>query len=307
MTSAIDQHRSRQQGTATILELPAGTALDQDAVRERAITTLEGGGVVYLPQGGFELSAREKQLVADASVMLPTKKERESRNGRPTVVYDPDRGHILHARMKGEPRAELEALMARYTQWADGLVRTLFPSYSADLVVDRLTYRPCERSKVQGLHVDASYGRPTEGRSMLRVFCNINPQGRPRVWHVGESFEPFVSRYLPTARIRPESRIESLLGKLGITRGKRTAYDRLMEDLRARGKKDDRYQSDGPRRVVEFPTGAVWIAITDLVMHAAVSGQHSFDQTFFVPIRAMRSPANSSLAILERLTGQSLA
>lgn len=295
-------------GTAAILELhPPGDDLDDAGLHARAIETLEGGGVVYLPDGGFHLTEREKALVANASVMLPTRKERESRNGRPTVVFDPEVGHILRARISGQPRADLEALMSRYCDWAASLIRRLFPRYADDLVVDRLTYRPCERSKVQGLHVDASYGRPTEGRAMLRVFCNINPDGRPRVWHVGESFEPFVKRYLPTARLRRESRLEALLARLGVTHGKRTAYDRLMEDLRGQGKKDEAYQAEGPQRVVEFPTGAVWIAITDLVMHAAVSGQHSLDQTFFVPIRAMRCPENSSLAILERLTGQELS
>ena len=245
-------------------------------------------------------------LVADAAVTLPTRRERESRNGRPTVIYDPARGHILRTRISGPERNELEAMMARYSDWAAALVAELLPAYTGKLVRDRLTYRPCERADAQGLHVDASYGRPTEGRGMLRVFCNINPGGRPRVWRVGETFEPFARRFVPTARPPRTSRVESVLARLGVTKGRRTAYDRLMADIRGQAKKDEDYQENAPQRVVSFPPGAAWIAITDLVLHGASSGQHSLDQTFFLPAEAMDEPGRSSLRILERLSGYSL-
>jgi hypothetical protein len=298
---------TRADGTAGILELGPTANLDDPSVRERAIHALERGGIIHLPLAGFALTARERAQVADASVTLPTRRERESRNGRPTVIFDPDVGHILRARMHGAPRAELEALMARYCNWATSLVGRLFPRYTSRLVVDRLTYRPCERTAAQGLHVDSSYGRPTEGRAMLRVFCNINPDGIPRVWHVGEAFEPFAKRYLAATALRRTSMLEDVMARLGFTYGRRTPYDHLMEDLRGQAKQDAGYQAECPRRVVEFSQGSAWIAITDLVMHAAVSGQHSFDQSFFVPVEAMRSPECSSLAILERLTGVPLA
>jgi hypothetical protein len=196
--------------------------------------------------------------------------------------------------------------MARYSDWAESLVCDLFPGYAGKIDRDRLTYRPCERIDPQGLHVDASYGRPTEGRGMLRVFCNINPTGQARVWRVGETFEPFARRFLPTAKPPRTSRIEGLLGRMGLTKGRRTAYDRLMADIRGQVKRNEEYQRSGPQREVSFPSGSVWIAITDLVLHAAMSGQHSFDQTFFLPAAAMSEPALSSLRILEQLGGYSL-
>jgi 3-deoxy-D-manno-oct-2-ulosonic acid (Kdo) hydroxylase len=76
--------------------------------------------------------------------------------------------------------------------------------------------------------------------------------------------------------------------------------------LRRLGKHNEDYQRDAPRRIVEFPAGACWIAITDLVLHGALSGQHSLDQTFFLPAAAMRDPSRSSLRILERLSGRRL-
>ena len=141
---------------------------------------------------------------------------------------------------------------------------------------------------------------------MLRVFCNINPLQRPRSWRIGETFEPFARRFVPTAKVRPVSRFDTFLARVGITKGNRTAYDRLMADIRGQAKRDKAYQSRSPQKVVHFPTGAAWVAITDLVLHGAVSGQHSLDQTFFLPPQTMRHPERSSLRILERLTGRPL-
>jgi len=42
------------------------------------------------------------------------------------------------------------------------------------------------------------------------------------------------------------------------------------------------------------------------VLHGAISGQHSLDQTFFLPTAAMHDPSRSSLRILERLSGHRL-
>jgi len=299
MSSASDE-------AARVVEIDSRARRNSHEVRALALETLEGGGIVLL-RDGFQLTRRERELVADASVTLPTRKERESRNGRPTVIFDPDRGKILHTRMRNPERRELEAMMARFGEWAETLVHELFPGYAAALVRDRVTFRPCERANPQALHVDASYGRPTEGRGMLRVFSNINPGDHVRVWQVGEGFEPFVRRFLPATKPKNVGLTDRLLARLGVTHGLRTNYDLLMEALRAQAKSDETYQSVAPRRVVEFPAGSAWIAITDLLLHGAISGQHSLDQTFFLPPTAMQRPERSSLRILEHLSGRALA
>lgn len=293
--------------TAELMEIDAATELTSPEVQANVLHTLENGGIIYLPKSGFELSEREREMILDSSVTLPTRRERESRNGRPTVIYDPEQAKILSNRIRQPARREFELMMARYSDWTEKLLARLLPSYAPSLVIDRLTFRPCERAKPQGLHVDASYGRPTEGRGMLRVFCNINPTGRPRVWQVGEHFEAFANRYLGSAKIRKTHPVEKLMAGLGIVNGRRTAYDHLMADIRGQGKRDEAFQADSPQRVVEFPVGSAWIAITDLVLHGARSGQYSLDQTFFVPASCMAEPEKSSLRILERLSGESLA
>jgi hypothetical protein len=297
-----------------LLTLDENVDLSTPEVRREALATVEGGGVVFLPKSGFQLTPRERELLADTKRFLA--KEPKKRNGRPTIVFDPARGRILKhfamvdgkiafAHIRSEARPELEAMMARFAIWADGLVAKLFPSYHAAMVRSRITYRPNARESTQPLHVDSSYGFPTQGRSMFRLFCNIDPENRPRIWQVGEPFQSFVARYMPSVHVQKPGWSASLLSQLGIV-GPKTAYDQVIAELRRLGKDDKEYQKNAPRKIVEFPTGSCWFAITDLVLHGAVSGQHSIDQTYFLPETGMSDPAHSTLRILERLTQRSL-
>jgi len=45
---------------------------------------------------------------------------------------------------------------------------------------------------------------------------------------------------------------------------------------------------------------------TDSVSHAAMSGQLVFEQTFYLPVRAMKNPERSPLRVLERLARRTL-
>jgi hypothetical protein len=298
--------------------------LDQSAdpslpeLRREALETLEGGGVVLLPGCGFELTPREREMLSDTRTMLAGIQEQETRNGRPTIIYEPWRGKIkrthfasvggkfVRARVQPAVRPQVEAMMARFGTWAGDLITRWFPRYGPVLAHDRITYRPHGRRSTQALHIDSAYGYPTQGRGMLRLFCNVDPRGGPRVWQVGEPFEPFVQRFLAASHPKPPGFAASLLHRLGIVRGSTTDYDLLLAEIRRIAKHDKAYQSTAPRRIVEFPSGSSWFAITDLVLHGAVSGQHSLDQTFFLPAAGMADPSRSSLRILERLSGRAL-
>lgn len=302
---AADAPHAPSDGTVKIVELPAEAGLESREARERALETLESGGVVYLPWHGFELTAREQELLVDADAMLPTRKERESRTGRPTLVFDPTTRKTERTRIRRPVLRELESMMLRFTEWAERTVHDLLPSYAPALERERVTFRPVPRSRTQGLHVDSSYGHPTEGRGMLRLFTNVDPEKRVRAWQVGEPFEPYAKRFLPPIRERTRP-LAWLLQQLGILKGRQTRYDRLMADLREVAKNEPDYQATAPRRRVEFPAGASWLAITDIVTHGALEGRNNLDLTFYLPADAMRDPSRSSLRVLERLTGRRL-
>ena len=304
--------------TVQILRFDGRLDLSAPEVRRSALEVLENGGVVLLSESGFELTAIERDLISRPQELLAGFKEPEVPNGRPTIVFDPARGKItrhfntvrgkmVRANVRRECRPQLEAMMARFSTWVEETVATLFPTYEKVLVPDRVTYRPYARAARQALHVDSSYGYPTQGRGMFRLFCNIDPKHRPRVWQVGEPFESFVGRFLPSAKLRRPHWTASLLGHLGIVRGSKTMYDQMIAEIRRLAKRDEEYQRTAPREIVEFPSGSCWFAITDLVPHGAMSGQHSLDQTFFLPASGMKDPSQSSLRILERLSGRLLA
>ena len=212
----------------------------------------------------------------------------------------------MRAKVRDTARADIQAIMARYGKWTEYLIAQLLPSYQGSLDRKRITYRPFARNSTQSLHIDSSYGYPTQGRGMLRVFSNINPTNRLRIWQLGEAFEPYVRRFLPDVHLNKPSWASSILARLGVVDGTKTKYDRYVAAIRGLGIRDKEYQRTAPRRVMEFPVGSSWIAITDLVLHGAISGQHSLDQTFYLPVDAMKDPSRSSLRILERLVGEAL-
>ena len=56
--------------TVKVLTIEPDTDLSAPELRRSAIETLEGGGLVYLPRSGFELSARERELISDPTKVL---------------------------------------------------------------------------------------------------------------------------------------------------------------------------------------------------------------------------------------------
>lgn len=209
--------------------------------------------------------------------------------------------------------AQLKSLMARYADWARDVLVRLAPSYAAHLEMGRTSFRPREviappdspRKDDKRLHVDAFASRPTGGKRILRVFCNINPAGEDRIWQVGESFEDYAWRWVAKGRV-PLPGEALLLQAFGVTRGRRTRYDALMLQLHDMAKLDRAYQAGAPRTEIRFPPGAVWIVYTDSTAHAAMSGRYALEQTFYLPLRAMAAPEASPARILERITGKKL-
>jgi hypothetical protein len=96
------------------------------------------------------------------------------------------------------------------------------------------------------------------------------------------------------------------LRRLGITKRLRSDYDHFMLGLHDRMKADLDYQANASQSDVGFPPGSSWIVYTDQVSHAAMGGQHAFEQTFHLPVAGMLDPAQAPLGILERQIGRAL-
>ncbi|HUL07266.1 MAG TPA: Kdo hydroxylase family protein [Candidatus Acidoferrum sp.] len=263
---------------------------------------IEGGAVTYMPRTGFTMTNREHGFLTPDIVQQP-----RVHSGRARIIYLPSSQRLLKTTLTGADRDDLQAMMARFSGWAKDLVLRLLPEYEPGLAQGPATFRPCPRSGPQRLHVDSFFFFPTEGRRVLRVLTNIDPEGRPRVWQFGEeAFEPFARRLMPQMR-REIPGSGWLLEKLGITKARRTPYDHLMRQMRNITKVDKDYQKNTARKVLEFPTGSTWMLFTDDVLHGALKGQYAFEQTFWLDVKAMHNPERSPLRVLERLHKRKLA
>ena len=72
-------------------------------------------------------------------------------------------------------------------------------------------------------------------------------------------------------------------------------------------KADHDYQRRADQIVHDFPAGSTWVCYTDQVSHAALAGQHQFEQTFRLSVPRMHDAATSPLRVLEGLAGRRLA
>ena len=277
-------------------------AFDECQQRE-AMELLENGGLLFFPHLAFELTKGERRFLVPAAVDAKTK----------NVSFDARTGLVRGSTLQGPDANALQQMLARYARQSLDLVRALLPHYVQSLQAARTSYRPVE---VQGrqsswrkddtrLHVDAFPSSPNQGQRLLRVFSNVNPNGKDRVWRIGEPFERVAQRFVPNIA-GPIPGLAQLLLATGITKSLRTGYDHLMLHIHDRMKADGGYQANVSSSELRFSAGSTWIVFTDCVSHAVMSGQFMMEQTFLLPIEGMLDPARSPLRVLERVAGRAL-
>ena len=284
-----------------IVELPASdwAGVDGDPA---SIAALEAGKVLYFPKLAFEVRPEERRL------FTPAIRDPKSRN----ISLNAE-GRLAGALADPEALEQLAAMIGRFRRQARGLIDALLPRYSGHLRMAPTSFRPSQvesraqswRADDRRLHVDAFPSRPNYGERILRVFANVNPNGEPRVWRVGESFEAIAQRFLP--RAKPYSAWQArLMNTLHVTKSLRSEYDHLMLQLHDGMKGDAEYQRDCPQVTMPFAAGSVWVCFSDQAAHAVMSGQFMMEQTLHLPPSAQYDVDASPLAILQRLTARAL-
>ncbi|QEX17111.1 hypothetical protein FRZ44_24070 [Hypericibacter terrae] len=272
------------------------------ADQARATEALEAGQILYFPTLAFAIEPEERRFLADGWSAAAK-----------NISYDPARGTLGGTKAQGEDAAGLMRLMARYAQASQALIEAAIPIYRGRLEMARTSFRPVEiagrasspRHDDTKLHIDAFPSRPTAGRRILRVFSNIDPQGQPRQWRVGAPFAATARQFYPRLpQAVPGSAMAHAV--LGLTKGRRRAYDHYMLKLHDAMKRDESYQQDRGIETVAFPVGSSWIVFTDQVAHAATAGRHALEQTFHLDPAQMKHPERSPLRVLEGLAGREL-
>lgn len=270
--------------------------------QESALHSLEQGSVLFFPQLSFSLEKDESRFLSPAIAA-------KSKN----VSLDCSRGILKGSSADEAEQQLLQSMMQRFATSTVALLHNLLPHYTAGLVQGRTSFRPVEiaqraaswRKDDTRLHVDSFPSSPVQGKRILRVFSNVNPQGKSRSWRLGEPFENVARRYLP-ALSYPVWGSSQLLKLTGITKSRRSAYDHFMLQLHDRMKADMDYQSQVDQVAFDFPAGSTWMTFTDQASHAAMAGQHAFEQTFYLPVACMQNQSLSPLRVLERLANRAL-
>jgi hypothetical protein len=267
---------------------------------------LESGNIIFLPQLQFQLYSSEISLISPIhSDGIAKNISMAFKNKQIKGLADKNNTTLTNA---------FTQLLERFALQSTSLLTQLVPAYKNKLDRGRTSFRPVEiqgrkapsyRKDDTRLHVDAFPANPNQGKRILRVFCNIHPEGKPRCWRVGASFSDVACTFLPKIR-KPFVLSKQILKLLKITKSDRTVYDHIMLNIHNMMKKDMEYQSTIPYTEINFPAQSVWIVFTDSVSHAALSGQHILEQTFYLDVNDMENPSLSPLKILEKMTGQSL-
>jgi hypothetical protein len=267
------------------------------------VDALEGGAVLVFPSLDFPLDAFEQRFV-----------ERPFADGKAKNVNI--RGEA--AALKGaagteEEQARLRDLLIRYRAFARDLIERHLPAYAGKVSFAGTSYRPFDvdqrklswRRDDTRLHVDAFPSNPIGEKRILRIFRNINPNGQPRLWRVGEDFGSMAEKFLP--RLPGYSPLSArLLSALRITKARRSEYDHLMLHLHDALKQDMTYQGSAPQADVEFAPGQTWVTFSDLVMHGAMGGRYMLEQTAYLAVADQVDPERSPQRILARKLGRPL-
>lgn len=272
------------------------------SLQASSVNALESGQILFLPNLPFTLKTNEQALLT--SEILKAGSKNISFNGY----------QLSGTQCNEELEVRLQRMMMRFSQAARELIEILFPNYQQHLTMARTSFRPAEiktrqssyRKDDSRLHIDSFPATPVHGQRILRLFCNIHPEGEPRVWRVGEPFNQVLSRFLPAAK-RYSSTRASLLRWLRITKSKRGLYDHYMNELHNLMKADENYQQTAPQAEQQLPAQSSWIAFTDQVSHAAVRGQYLLEQSFYLPIEALIDKEKSPYYLLQQALESNVA
>lgn len=269
------------------------------------IAALEAGKVLYFPnfaQHGFTPQKEELALFREDIRDPKIRNISLSTSGDLKGVVGDDATKALMAGMIGRFRAEAESLLGN-----------LVPRYGEHLRRGATSFRPAVvQNRVQSwraddrrMHVDAFPSRPNYGERLLRVFTNVNPEGEPRVWRVGEPFEDVARRFLP--KVKPYSAWQAkVLKALHVTKSLRSEYDHIMLQLHDAMKSDLDYQKNAPQVTFNFPPGCAWVCFSDQTSHAVMAGQYMMEHTLQLSPMHQYDKDASPLAILTRMRGHAL-
>lgn len=268
------------------------------AEQQSYVEHLEHGGVLFLPNLGFNLLPDEKRFLS------PDWSDGKAKN----IYLRGDERSIRGAQGNADDLAAMSQLIERYALSAKELIKHLLPSYADYAKPANTSLRCIEaagrktswRKDDSRLHADAFPSKPTHGERILRVFTNVNPDSKPRVWKIGEPFGDMATKFINKVPRYSKTQAK-LMHLLGITKTIRGEYDHTMLYLHDLAKADADYQLNAPQMTFEFPANSSWVVYSDQVLHAVLSGQYMMEQTLHLPQEKLRYPEASPQQLIAKM------
>jgi hypothetical protein len=272
---------------------------------------LEEGNILFFEKTPFQLPQDEVQFLLG---------QKQSEAGyHKNIAYRPLSDRLTgYARRRGAHKERLHAIMRQYSQTVIGFTGQLVSPYAGLWAVDFASFRSQQeagrqirlRARNDLLHVDSFPTRPSNGNRILRVFTNINPT-EPRVWVTSETFDKLVARFVGTGAMPlprgiawgPKRILTELARAAGLHSLARSPYDDWMLRFHHFLKASQEFQEMCARTQWEFPPQSTWLAFTDMVSHAVLSGQFALEQTFIISRSALVLPEMAPVTVLERIAG----
>lgn len=269
---------------------------------------LEEGNILFFPCLPFEFPQEEIDF-------LLAQRQTEASH-RKNIAYKPNLDRLSNfVRSSVEQEATLHHIMRSYSERVRSLLANLLSPYATHWTIDYASFRPFQekgralriRARNDLLHVDAFPSRPTKGKRILRFFTNINPL-ESRKWITSEPFPTLAREFGGSSISLPHAKSSKALHffrqaaiRLGIPLPDRSPYDTFMLQLHNFLKENSTFQATCHKNHWEFPPNSCWIVYTDLVSHAAISGQYALEQTFLIPPSCMVHPEKAPVHVLEKL------
>ena len=213
------------------------------SLQAQALDALEDGRVLLLDHLPFQVLPQETRLLS------PKVMGTERKN----ISFDLERRQIGNTSLAGtqaEALGDAAPLRRRSGKVAAGSAAPLRAHAGARAHQfpprrdRRRDYSPRHDDRL--LHVDAFPSRPMRGGASCGCSATWPATAHRAAWRVGEPFADFARQFLPRIG-RPLPGSAWLLQTLGLTKGRRSEYDRLMLRLHDSGKLDAAYQSQAPK------------------------------------------------------------
>jgi len=288
-----------------------------EADAREACRMLEGGGILYFDSTPFDFPEEDRKFLLNV--------RQSSAKFHKNIAYRPSTDRVTGVDPELKDREKLHGILRNFSRNSIAFMQDFLRPYKDHWVIDYASFRPLQEmgrevrqsARNDLLHVDNFPTRPTNGKRILRVFVNINPEEK-RNWITGGPFHEIVPQYkddlgvdelvakATSAGHSIKYGVAKAISSLGIKATARPSYDEIMINMYHHMKASEKLQTGCARDEWHFPPGSCWMVYTDSVPHAVRSGQYMLEQTFMVGLEGMVEPDWAPVNVLEKLAGRRL-